>query len=407
MFRIELIGISGESLSREQLALVRNCCAIVASPRHRPMLAGSTCPLLAMTPIDAMLTQIEQYLQKSPGQPVAVLASGDPLCFGIGRRLIEHFGAEHIRVHPALSSLQLACARFGLPWDDLPCLSLHGRAPWDIPGQILRHRRVLLFTDTHNSPNRIAALLMARLASCEDHKRLQGIRLRVAEHLGLHDERLVSGTLAEIAEQRFAALNLTLVEQAAEDEAHCFCFGLREEEIAHSRGLITKDEVRAASLHHLRLPDSGVLWDIGGGSGSVSLEAARLCPGLHICTVERKHEQLAHIRKNIRTFAAYGIQIIPGEAPEALLGLPDPDRIFIGGSGGRLGAIITAAAGRLKPGGRLLINTVLEKSEEEALHCLRGLGFSPYRSRLTISRYPCPDAEPYNLNPITLIIGEK
>lgn len=407
MFRIELIGISGEALSEEQLVLMQNCCAIVASARHRPLLVGIARPILAMTPIDAMLAQIEEQLQKNTSQPVAILASGDPLCFGIGRRLIEHFGAEHIRIHPALSSLQLACARFGLPWDDLPCLSLHGRAPWDIAGQVLRHRRVLLFTDAHNSPDRIAALLMERLASCEDHRCLANIRLRVAEHLGLHDERLVSGTLAEIADQRFAPLNLTLVEQPKINKSPCFYFGLQEEEITHSRGLITKDEIRAASLHHLRLPDSGVLWDIGGGSGSVSLEAARLCPGLHICTVERNPEQLGHIRKNIRTFAAYTIQIIPGEAPEALIGLPDPDRVFIGGSGGRLSAIITVAADRLKPGGRLLINTVLKESEEEALRCLQQLGFSPYRSRLTVSRYTSTDSAPHNLNPITLITGEK
>ena len=232
-----------------------------------------------------MLDQVEEAFESGN---VAVLASGDPLFFGIGRSLIERFGPARIKVHPALSSVQLACARFRLPWDDLALVSLHGRVDPDIAGRVLRHDRVLLLTGGGNSPDSVAAELLATLSEFEDSERIQAIRIRVAENLGLADERLLAGTLAETAGRNFAPLNLMLVEQPA--ALRPFRFGLIEDEIVHSRGLITKDEVRAATLHRLRLPLSGVFWDIGGGSGSVSLEAARLCPDLRIQTVEKHPE---------------------------------------------------------------------------------------------------------------------
>jgi precorrin-6Y C5,15-methyltransferase (decarboxylating) len=216
---------------------------------------------------------------------------------------------------------------------------------------------VMLFTDQHNSPDRVAATLLAVLQECNDVDRIKTIRIRVAENLGLADERLISGSLVEIAAQTFAPLNMMLVEQPSRLETNRF--GLWEDEIHHSRGLITKDEVRAATLHRLRLPVTGVLWDIGGGSGSVSLEAARLNPELSVHTVEKNPEALQNIRANIKRYSAYNIHLVSGEAPEALAGLPAPDRIFIGGSGQRLEAIIETAVAQLTEGGRIVINAVL------------------------------------------------
>jgi precorrin-6B C5,15-methyltransferase / cobalt-precorrin-6B C5,C15-methyltransferase len=402
MSRIELIGINGAMLTDAQRELVRHCAAVVVSRRHRPLVAALHPRLLDITPVATMLDQVAEVLTSGS---VAVLASGDPLFHGIGRPLIHRFGSERITIHPALSAVQLACARFGLPWDDLVLLSLHGRSGHDLPGRILGHPRVLLLTDHRNSPDRVAASLLAALEACNDGERIAALRIRVAENLGLAEERLLSGSLADIAAQSFAPLNIMVVEQPPRTVP--LFFGLRESEIRHSRGLITKDEVRAATLHRLRLPALGVVWDIGGGSGSVSLEAARLAPDLSMYTIEKKPEEQENIRANIRAYATYNMRLVAGEAPAALAELPDPDRIFIGGSGKRLEAIIETAGNRLLAGGRIVINAVLPTTATTALSCLQRLGFQVTSATLAVTRTTYPDGAPQVFNPITLITGDK
>jgi precorrin-6Y C5,15-methyltransferase (decarboxylating) len=402
MSRIELIGISGPALTGEQGELLHRCPAIVTSRRHRPLVADLHRRMIDIAPVAAMLAQVEEALQTGD---VAILASGDPLFYGIGRTLIERFGPEPVTVHPAVSAVQHACARFRIPWDDLAIVSLHGRVDHNIPGRVLRHARAMLFTDRDNSPDRVAAILLAALEACGDQPRLTSIRIRVAENLGLADERLTNGSLAEIAGQTFAPLNMMLVEQPPLPEN--IRFGLREQDIHHSRGLITKDEVRAATLHRLRLPASGVFWDIGGGSGSVSLEAARLNPDLLICTIEKKQEGQRNIQENIRRYGAYNIHLVSGEAPEAFAALPAPDRIFVGGSGSRLEAIIEAAVARLADGGRIVINAVLEQTETTALQCLQRLQLTVASSTLAVTRRDYPQGAARIFNPITLITGDK
>ena len=399
---IELIGISGTTLAPEQWPLLRNCAAIVASRRHRFLVADQPQGVIDIAPVEAMLNRVDEVL--AGGGDVVVLASGDPLFYGIGRSLIDRFGPERLTIRPALSALQLACARFHTPWDDLALLSFHGREIDNLPGRILRHQRAMLFTDGRNSPDKVAAVLLTALTACEDTERLSSIRIRVAENLGLADERLTSGTLAEIAAYSFGPLNMMLIEQPAWLTPPPF--GLNEAEIVHSRGLITKDEIRAATLHRLRLPATGVFWDIGGGSGSISLEAARLCPELTIRTVEKKAEEQANIRANIRRFGAYSIHLGCGEAPEALVGLPAPDRIFIGGSGQRLEAIIEMATARLADGGRMVVNAVRAQTETIALTCFERLGLRVSTSTIVVSRR-LPGGETRTFNPITLITGDK
>ncbi|MGE4561098.1 MAG: precorrin-6y C5,15-methyltransferase (decarboxylating) subunit CbiE [Desulfobulbus sp.] len=406
MSRIELVGINGKTLTSEQWPILRRCRTIVASRRHRPLVAGLLHPMIDIAPVGAMLERLASALEEGD---VAVLASGDPLFFGIGRTLIERFGAERIRIHPALSAVQLACARFCISWDDLTLISLHGRSPLDIPGRILNHVRVMLFTDNRNSPDTIAAALLAALRACDDQKRIDSIRLRVAENLALPEERITVGSLAEIADNRFSPLNMMLIEQPPSQTVQPgIRFGLDEEEIRHSRGLITKSEVRAATLHQLRLPAAdGVLWDIGGGSGSISLEAARFCPELSIYTIEKKAEEQANIRANIRTFGTYTMHLVCGEAPEALTDLPAPNRIFVGGSGKRLPNILEAAVARLADNGRIVVNAVLEQTETTALDCLRQLGLRVASSTLAVTRRTYPDGASRVFNPITLITGDK
>ena len=403
MSEIYVHGVSGETLSAACLQQLTGCVAVVVSKRFAPLLPADAPRRIAIAPVDAMLAQVAESLKTGD---VTVLASGDPLFFGIGRRLVDRFGTGGITFFPAVSAMQLACARFKLPWDDLPFLSLHGRTTDDLADSILPHEKVMLFTDHRNSPDRIAAALLQTLRQYGDERRQEKIRVQVAENLGTAGERLTRGSLEDIARTRFGPLNMMLVEQEL-PPADQPLFGLREQEIAHSRGLITKDEVRAVILHSLRLPANGVFWDVGGGSGSISLEAAGMAPGLVIYTIEKKQEGQGNIRKNIVRSNRWSIHLISGEAPDVLSPLPDPDRIFIGGSGGRLPEIITGCAARLKPGGIMVASAVLASTAQQAPRLMQENGLAVRCTTLQVSRRQDCGQSMRQLNPITLVIGNK
>lgn len=391
------------ALTAEQRSLVTRCGCVVASSRHRFLLEGLAVEVLSIAPVEEALAAVAERLDRTE---VAVLASGDPLFFGIGRTLINRLGRERVVIYPAFSSLQLACARFGEPWDDLAVVSLHGRPAGEFGARLLPYTRVFCFTDRVNSPAAVARALLAACANLGASELAASYTVRVAENLGLPDEQLHVGSLAETAAQTFGDLNVMLLSRP-EREGNTPIFGLGEAEIAHSRGLITKDEVRAATLHALRLPQEGVLWDIGAGSGSVGIEAARLAPGLRIYAVERNESELANIRANCRTLGAYNVTVVEGSAPEALHDLPDPDRVFVGGSGGSLAAIIDHAAARLKPGGRMVVNGVIAPTKEQAPALLHQAGLGVTISEISVSRRNYPDGEEKKMNPVAIMVGRK
>jgi len=405
---VHLIGVESSGLFSDAsiIDLIRNCRALVLSKRHQALLSPllddlSAARLIPIAPVQDALVQAARELMHGD---VVVLASGDPLFFGIGRTLLHFFGPARIAIHPARSSMQLAFARFKIPWDDAGFLSLHGRETKNLSASILTHDKVFLFTDRHSSPERIAGSLLTECGSGINAEYV----IHVAENIGMADERLHTGTLSEIAKLCFGPLNvMILMKTKASPASMAPCFGLSEDEITHSRGLITKNEVRAASLHALCLPRQGVLWDVGAGSGAVGLEAARLFPELQVFAVEREEEQITNIQKNRKEFQAWNLQVHHGSAPDALASLPAPDRVFIGGSSGQLRAIIEHAAERLTPGGRMVVNAVLEKTAQEAPQYLHTNGLQVTLSEIKITRRCYPDQGSQVMHPITIIVGRK
>ena len=405
MFSLHLIGVApGAQLGDTELAIINGCGCVVASNRHRPLIADGGLEIIPIAPLAEALATIAKRLAV---MDVAVLASGDPLFFGIGRTLIEKFAADRVRVHPALSSMQIACARFNEPWDDVFFVSLHGREGAGLAARIMPHGKVFCFTDRVNSPSVVAQAILAACVGMDAPALAAGYTVWVAENLGQGDERITKGSLAEIAAACFADLNVMLLKRPPQEAASDIAFGLAEPEIAHSRGLITKGEVRAATLHQLRLPRSGVFWDVGAGSGSVGLEAARLCPDLQVYAVERNPAELENIRANCRRFGVCNLTVIDGEAPAALADLPNPDRVFVGGSGGNLAGIIKLAAPRLPKGGRLVVNGVIEKTKNDAPVLLHAQGLTVAISEIAIQRRNFPETSNKNMNPIAIMVGEK
>jgi len=263
---------------------------------------------------------------------------------------------------------------------------------------------VFLFTDPQNSPSIIADRLLAECGEQETSE----ILIHVAEHLGSSEERLFSGNIKETASESFVDPNvMILLNPACKKNRTYPPFGLHEKEIVHSRGLLTKNEVRAAAIHALRLPGKSILWDVGAGSGSVGLEAARLFPEMQVLSIEKDETQWQNIEANKKRFSAWNMELIRGQAPDVLTNLPSPARIFVGGSGGNLVQILKACTDCLLPEGIIVVNAVIEKTAKLAPQILHKFGFTVELKKISVQRFSYPENEKQVFNPITIIVGVK
>jgi precorrin-6Y C5,15-methyltransferase (decarboxylating) len=313
-----------------------------------------------------------------PAERPVVLASGDPCYFGIAPYLAARLGRDRVRVEPHVSSVQLAFARLAVGWQDAVVLSAHGRPLAPLLPRALAASKVAFLTDERNTPAAIAgALLAAGRPDCEAH---------VFEHLGSAAERHTACRLADLPGQAFAALNMLVLLHDGAVPAPRAGFGLPEVEYAHRDGQITKAEVRAVSLSKLRLRPGATVWDVGAGCGSLSLEAAALVPGGQVYAVERDAMQLALLRANAAKYPDEALAIVAGGAPEALAALPDPDAVFLGGSGGRLTDLCACIAARLRPDGRLVANFATLEHLSEATEWLRAAGWEREVVHLSVAR---------------------
>ena len=402
---IYLVGVAGDVLAEDAIELIASCAAIIVSARMMPLLDAALpdyprSQIFPVTPLEEAIAAIGSALGRGH---VAMLASGDPLFFGIGDLLGRRFGRSRLVTLPAVSSMQIAFARLGLPWHDARFISLHGRPSSHFAARILPFAKVCILTDRLNTPDAIASELLRHVSA----ERSADFSLFVGEELGCAHEKVTIGSLHDIAKQRFSEPNIVIILQDTKVDSEMPVFGLEEQDICHSRGLITKNEVRAAVIHALGLPRQGVFWDIGAGSGSVSIEAARLSDELQVFAIEKNAEQLDHIRHNRETFRSLNIEVIAGRAPEILARLPDPDRIFVGGSGGNLAQVLAVAGRRLKAGGRVVVNAVLARTGEEAPALLSSQGLAVEVSRISVERQHYPAPEISRFNPISLIVGRK
>ncbi len=359
---------------------------------------------------------------------IVLLGSGDPLFFGIGARAVRELGPQTVEILPDLTSLQWAFSLVKEPWDDALFISFHGgpnpnkrrRLKYelkDLPELLQRTETIGILTDVENDPTAIARFLVSEVGD------QPSLRLFVGERMGYGDERITVGTPRKIASMSFVHPNVVIVKKGNKEEPTSAPqtvdprlsppdalprFGLRENEIDHSRGLITKDEIRAVSIHALRLPQEGVFWDIGAGSGAMSVEAARICPRLEVFSIEKDDEQLGHVERNKGVLSARNITVVRGEAPSALSALPSPDRVFIGGSGGDVAEILSTVAARMT-GGVVVVNAATLETFNDALAVLDRTGFSVAATQVSVARLR-PLGNKHHLaaqNPIFVVVGEK
>jgi precorrin-6B C5,15-methyltransferase / cobalt-precorrin-6B C5,C15-methyltransferase len=310
---------------------------------HR-QLAAAAPPGARTVAIEADVAAVLDAVAAEPGV-VCVLASGDPGFFGIVRPLAARFRADLLDVHPAPSSIALAFARLGINWDDAVVVSAHGRPLADAADIAARHPKVAALVSPDSPPEALGKELL-RLGA--PHQ-----RAAVCSRLGLDDESVTVVDLAGLAGGQWDPLSVVVLlagEGLATEKS--VAWGVRDDaDFEHRGGMITKAEVRAVALSKLALPTGpGVLWDVGAGSGSVAIEAARVAPELEVYAIERNVEDVRRIEANAESLHG-AVRVVLGSAPECLDGLPDPDRVFVGGGGIE---VLDAVLRRLRPGGHVV-----------------------------------------------------
>lgn len=355
---------------------------------------------------DGLNAILQQITDLAADNNVCVLASGDPLFFGIGGLIVKKLGAEHVSVIPHPSSVQWAFARIGLKWDDAAVISLHGRKRDGFLTRLKRHAKVAVLTDPENSPQRLAQWMSQHNETAWE--------AWVCENLSGVDERIRRFTIEELAAcEDIGPLNVLVLNRTDSAWRQPPTIPFLHEDVFAKRipkkGLITKREIRLLSLAAMGIRPDSIVWDIGAGSGSVGIEAALLAPYGHVYAIEVDPEGVEICQENVAAHGVDNITIIAGRAPEALAGVAAPDAVFIGGSKGSMQEIIDIAFEQLKPGGRLVVNAITLENVAEAYQAFRSRGLSPDVTLLQVSR-----AEPLArymryeaMNPIQIFAVEK
>lgn len=351
---VSVVGvIGGEVFGAAARNAIADADVLVGSPRHLAWFdrtrSHASEHIELVGPLPPLIERIAG--QRAAGRHVCVLSSGDPGFFGITRLLAERFTPHGLRVLPAPSSVSLAWAAAGTTWDDADVVSAHGRPLADAVEQALRSPKVAVLSAPSNPPETLGKELLAH--GCGPRQ------VVVASRLGETDEQVTHTDLDGLASGQFDPMSVVLLiaTSTAAAATPTLSWGRPEARYAHRAGMVTKSEVRSIVLGKLELPRTGVLWDIGAGSGSVGIEAATVSPGLRIYAVERATDDAPNIETNARQAGvAANLDVIVGTAPAALANLPTPDRVFVGGGGLD---VVDACWQRLRPGGILVATFVV------------------------------------------------
>ena len=430
MIYIVGLGIEGKSsLSQRALKLVEKAHLLVGGRRHLacfPEFKGKKV-IIGSRLNDIVKTLNPKSAIRNP-KSVVVLATGDPNFFGIAGFMIKNFGKNAVEIIPNVSTVQEAFARVKENWNDARFLSVHGRGKArsqesgvrskdliaDLTNEIIKYNKVGIFTDSDNTPSKIAKAMI--------DKGIKNYRAYVCEDLGTDNEKVTEGTLAQIVRKRFSPLNVMILIRSQESGVRSqekklrtsnpqlpTFFGIPNSEFSHSKGMITKEEIRVISLSKLKLKTDSITWDIGAGSGSLSIEAAMLTHNGKVFAIEKDVARIRHIEKNKKKFNAAKLEIIHKNAPDGLKNLPAPDAVFIGGGGKDVAKILDACSKRLKQGGRIIVNAITLETLAAAAGFFKSKGWNTETISVNIAK--TKDVASLHLfnayNPVFVVVGEK
>ncbi len=356
---LSVVGIGDDglaSLSAPARALVDAAEILVGSARHLAMVSGHPGQKIAWrTPLEATLEDLAAWR----GRAVVVVASGDPMCFGVGELLARRFPLAELCILPTPSVFSLVCARLGWSRSEIEAISLHARPRSVLHRHLVPGARLVVLSHDGETPNQIATVLAGRDFGPS--------RIRVFEHLGGAGERCTEATAATWQPTAFKALNTVAIECEPERGAaiRSSVPGLPDDAF-RSDGMLTKREVRAATLARLMPLGGQLLWDVGAGSGAIAIEWLRAVRRGAAVAIERDAGRCALIRDNAEALGTPELEVRHGTAPVCLAELPAPDAVFVGG-GVTAPRLLDACWQALRPHGRLVANVVTVEGERTLL----------------------------------------
>lgn len=404
------IGLDGASgLTDSVRQIVQEATLLVGSDRHLSYFPDRRADRIVLGDFAPAIRAIRRRLE---ADNIVVLVSGDPLFFGLGRLLLLELPPEYLNFHPHLSSIQLAFNRIKVAWQDATVLSAHGRC-FDELIRVLQQgtEKIAVLTDGDRTPSAIARLLISLDLPLE-------YQFWICENLGGANEKVRLLPLAEVLEESFAPLNVVILLRQTDsptgetDTEALPMLGLPDASFlsfSDRPGLMTKREVRILILGELALRPGQVIWDVGAGTGSVSVEIARLFPTSRVYAIEKSSAGTALIEQNSRRLQANNAISIHGKAPEILYHLPQPDRIFIGGSGGCLSEILNFCGAQLKERGVIVLALATLEHLEEAIGWVKEREWDYHLLQVQLSRSVSVKSLTRfaPLNPVTILTARK
>jgi len=368
--KIHIIGLGvtdRAELSQAATKALASCERVLGSARQLEVVAGQlsgqqTEQLPALKNLPVHLA----YLPRDGVSNLAVLASGDPLYYGIGRWFSKHFNDRQLHFYPAVSSIQMACHQLGLSLQDVEVLSLHGRPLEKIRSKLKARQTLVILTDKNSSPQALARECIA--AGFDDS------RLSVCEALGYKKQRVSHYSADEMMHVNidFDPLHVTVIETHGKGGVLPEFPGISDASYVtdkeDGKGMLTKRDVRLSILSLLQPANHEVIWDVGAGCGGVSIELAYWNEDTKVVAIEHHDERFRCLEANRDKFGVVGnLTAVQGRAPETLAELPDPDKIFIGGSDGSLAELLAFCWAKLPKRGLLVASAVTEQSKQQLL----------------------------------------
>ncbi len=402
---VTIIGIGddgADGLFPQALLTIREADVLVGGERHLAFFPDSRAEKVIITSgLKSVIEQIEQAIQDK--RRVVVLASGDPLFYGIGSLLTRKLDKSLVSIIPHFSSVQLAFARMKENAHDAYVDSVHGRPMQGLVQRIDGKAKVALLTDNVHTPAAVARYLLSY--GVDEYEAF------VAERLGSAEERCRWFSLSELAEAECDPLSVLILRRKPGVKPPHWPLGIPDDAFLQrkpDKGLITKREVRVVSLAEMNLRADSIVWDIGTATGSVAIEAARIARLGQVYAVEKNAPDVENAIANARHFRA-DITIVHARAPEGLDAFPDPDAVFIGGSGGELAELIALCARRLRDGGRIVLNAATIETLHDAMQACRANGLAVSVTLVQVSRSkPILNLTRLEaLNPVYIVTAKK
>ncbi len=402
MKRVHIIGLGAkrEDTPNSLLSIINGADILVGGRRFLEQFSDFEGEkIIIKSPVDDVIYKIKELSMKN--KKVVVLSGGDPLFYGIGRRLIDIVGEERVEIVPGVTTVQIACARARLPREEMKTVSIHGRDNiWPLLRAISFHDLIGVYTGGSDGPRIISEVLKER--------GVDEFKIMVFEDLGLETERIREIEISDVSGLEFSPLNFVILKRI-KSCAISPGIGIDDKHYEHERGLITKREIRVVGISLLNIMSHSTVWDLGAGCGAVSIESAYLARDGMVFSVEKSPERVEQIIRNRKRFGLHHVEVIHGIMPHCLGSLPAPDRVFLGGglSGGE--GLLEKIFSCLKPGGKFVAHTVLLNSLGMVKGFLekRGIPYEVILLQAARSNELSGDIRLSSLNPVFIISARK